>query len=557
MERRYENGKASNKVVEALGREDKLLETHGDPESWAKAYVESLNAEAGLNVKPLTATWNPAAEIPFNREVLFNGGYLFLQRIYNDLGLPRACRTIQKKTKSEYDLNNILSTLIYLRLIRPDSKRASVLNHAPELLEREPPRLHTVYRALSVLAAEKDWLQAFVYKRSKEVVKRSDHILYYDVSNFYWEIEEEDDFRKYGHSKENRPNPIVQMGLFMDASGMPLAYSLWPGNTNEQVTLKPLEEKILRDFDHAKFVVCTDAGLSSKSNRTFNTQGKRAFVTTQSLKQMKQDLRDWALSPTGWKRHGDKSGREWHLDAVKTADRNAVFYKERWIKDDKLEQRLVVTFSRKYMEYQRHIREGQIERARKMIAKQPAKLKTKGVNDCRRFIQKVSVTKDGEIADAHLYTIDDAQIQKEAAFDGFYGVCTDLEDDISTIVHINKGRWEIEEAFRIMKHELEARPVYLSRHDRIEAHFLICFLTLLILRLVERRLEDAGFRDFTVPEIVDTLRSIRYGETQGIFLPMFVRTTLTQALATTFGLPIHQEAYGRKQIRSLIADSRR
>ena len=557
MERTYENGKSRNKIVEALGREDHLQEEHEDPESWARSYIEDLNAQTDVKPRPITASWDPAAKIPFGEAALFNGGYLFLQRIYNDLSLPRACRTIQQETKTKYDLNGILSSLVYCRVIEPGSKRSTVMSHAPDLLEQRQLDLHTVYRALSLLTNKLDWLQAFLYRQSKKLVRRADHILYYDVSNFYWEIEEEDDFRKYGHSKEHRPNPIVQMGLFMDGSGLPLAFSLWPGNTNEQVTLKPLEEKIIRDFEHSRFITCTDAGLSSKSNRLFNDKERRAFVTTQPLKKLKQDLHDWIFGSGGWKRYGDTSGREWDLGAAKAADRDAVFYKERWIKDGNLEQRLIVTFSRKYMEYQRSVRAGQLERAQRLLDKGATKLKTKGAHDCRRFISSVAVTNDGEIAENQLYVLDQDKIEKEAAYDGFYGVCTNLEDDIHTIVEINKRRWEIEEAFRIMKHELEARPVYLSRQDRISAHFLTCFIALLILRILERRLTDSGFRDFTLPEIIAELRKVRYNKTKDLFFPAFTRTSLTEALEHTFCLPIQQEVYGRKQMRSLIADSRR
>ena len=557
MERQYTDGKAHNKIVEALGREDRLREHHEDPESWARGYVDELNRTASAEPKHLTASWNPQEEIPFGRQVLFNGGYLFLQKIYNELSLPYACRKIQKEARAKYNLDSILSSLIYGRLLQPASKRATILHSSEKLLESRHLELHDVYRALSMLADKTDWLQAFLYRQSQKLVKRSDRILYYDVTNFYWETGEEDEFRKYGHSKENRPNPIVQMGLFMDASGLPLAFSLWPGNTSEQVTLKPLEEKIIENYGLEKFVTCTDAGLSSKGNRIFNTKGERAFVTTQSLKTMKRELQDWVFSPQGWHKDGDQSGRIWDLEGARnTGDRNAVFYKERWIKDGQFEQRLIVTFSRKYMEYQRRIREGQICRAQKLIEKNPSRLKTKGVNDCRRFIEKTAVTTEGEIASIQLYGLNDARIAEEEKYDGFYGVCTNLDDDISAIIRISKGRWEIEEAFRIMKNELEARPVFLSRQDRIEAHFLVCYVAFLILRLLERRLMDNGFRNFSLPEIVETLRSIQYGKTQDIYLPMFQRTALTQALSHSFGLPVHQEAYGRSQMRNLIAKTR-
>lgn len=551
---RNQDGKLVNKVVETLGREDRLRKEHEDPEAWARAYVEELNAES--TQKLLSLTFDPAKEITAGSNRLYNGGYLFLQRVYHELRLHEICAAISRESRCEFKLNNILSRLVYCRLLAPSSKRATT-DFADRLLQGKDFELHQVYRALSLLSNHMDWIQARLYRNSKKIALRNDRVLYYDCSNFYWEVEGEDDFRKYGCSKEHRPNPIVQMGLFLDGSGMPLAFSTWPGNTNEQVTLKPLEEKILAEYGVEKFVVCTDAGLSSLPNRKFNTLGERAFITTQSLKKMKDYLREWALDPTGWQLVGDEeSDKRWTLDEAMLFGSSRTFFKERWFKDKGLEQRLIVTFSKKYLFYQRGIREGHIERASRAIESNPSRLKTKGVNDYRRLIQKVAITNEGEVAEGRIYALDEDRIREEEMYDGFYAVCTNLEDDITDIVRISHGRWEIEEAFRILKSELAARPVYLSREDRINAHFLVCFITLLIMRIIEQRMAASGFSRFTIPELVLALQEINYLKTKGIYLPAFPSSPITHALSNTFELPIHQEAYDAKMMRDLIASTR-
>jgi len=309
---------------------------------------------------------------------------------------------------------------------------------------------------------------------------------------------------------------------------------------DEQLTLKPLEEKILSDFKLSKFVICTDAGLSSEANRKFNDKDGRAFITTQSIKKLKNFLKNWSLASTGWKLPDDEESYDISkLDGMiekasakdKEKIRAKVFYKERWIKENGLEQRLIVTYSVKYRDYQRKIRSSQKERAQKLIDSNPDKISTCYQNDYKRLIQKTSVTPDGEVADKEKYSIDTLLIQKEEAFDGFYGVCTNLEDDVSEIVKVNHRRWEIEECFRIMKSEFKARPVYLRDDDRIEAHFITCFISLIIYRLLEKRLKE----QFTCHEIIGELREMNFKEILGEgYEPIYTRTDFTDALHEAF-----------------------
>ena len=437
-------------------------------------------------------------------------------------------------------MNSILSRLNYGRVIFPSSKLATY-ELSKKFIEQPNFDLHQIYRSFEVIAKETDFIQSSLYENSLKVSKRNTGVLYYDCTNYFFEIEYENGKKQYGPSKEHKPNPIIQMGLFMDGDGIPLAFSINNGNMNEQLTLKPLEKKILSDFKLSKFVVCTDAGLASESNRKFNDKGERAFITTQSIKKLKKHLKDWALSPDGWKLPGsDKTYDISKLDEMlekanseyKIKIYSKVFFKERWIKENGLEQKLIVTYSIKYRDYQRKIRNSQIERAQKLIDTAPEKINKCRQNDYKRFVQKTNCTDNGEVAKNKIYSLDTALIQKEEVFDGFYGVCTNLDDDVSEIIKINHRKWEIEECFKIMKSEFKARPVYLSNDDRIEAHFITCFISLIIFRLLEKKLREK----FTCYEIIDTLRDMNFYEIKGEgYVPTYTRTNITDALHDAFG----------------------
>jgi transposase len=329
-------------------------------------------------------------------------------------------KKIAKKHKFTFDLNAILANLLYARILFPASKLATT-QLVMKFLEQPSFELQHVYRALSVIAQESDYIQSELYKSSLQVADRNTHILYYDCTNFFFEIEQESGLRQYGISKEHRPNPIVQMGLFMDGDGIPLAFTLSQGNTNEQVTLTPLEEKLLQDFKLSRLVVCTDAGLASTANRKFNDKKDRAFITTQSIKKLKKHLMEWALDKTGW--HIPGQNGIFDITKIDTDEvlaetyKNTTFYKERWIKENDLEQRMVVTFSVKYRNYQRSIRQAQIERAIKAVEKNPQKINKTNQNDYKRFIAKQSITSNGEVAAKNLYNLDTDRIAKEQSFD--------------------------------------------------------------------------------------------------------------------------------------------
>jgi len=554
-----ENGINRTKIIEKLGNLEMVTKKAGgqDPYEWAYAYVAELNRLEKENREPdIIAKFSPQKMLESNEQTLFNGGYLFLQKLYNCLGVPEICKKISSKYKFEYDLNCILSRLIYGRVLFPTSKLGT-MEYSKKLIEQPNFQLHQIYRALEIIAKEDSFIQSQLYKNSLKLSKRNDKILYYDCTNYYFEIEAEDDFRKYGYSKENRPNPIVQMGLFLDGDGIPLAFSLTPGNTNEQITLKPLEEKIIEDFSNAEFVVCTDAGLSSAANRRFNNISGRAFITTQSVKKMKDYQKEWALDPNGWTITGSNTvlniSEILENEELYNQYKNSILYKERWINEDGIEQRFIVTFSIKYMLYHRQLRYNQLERAKHLVDR-PSKLAHSRATDPKRFIKETRMTSDGEIADKRSYAIDENKIVDECKYDGFYAVATNLEDDAETIVKINSRRWEIEESFRIMKSEFDARPVYLSREDRIKAHFTTCFLALILYRYLEQRI-GVGY---TCSEILETLKTMDFQKLscQG-YIPVYTRTDLTDRLHESFGFRTDLQIVTSKMMKKIFKETKK
>ena len=542
--------KTTTKTIEKIGTYDEIKEKCGDmePLEWAKQYAAQRTAEEKAARQDVVMKYSSSTLIEKNKRRSCNIGYLFLQDIYYSIGLDKICARISEKYKFDYDLNDILSMLVFSRIITPGSKLSS-FESSRNFLEPPECSLHQVYRALEVIAKENDFFQSELYKNSQSVIERKKKVLYYDCTNYYFEIEEDDDFRKYGISKEHRPNPIVQMGLFMDADGSPLSFSVFDGNKNEHPSMTPLEEKIINDFETSEFVVCTDAGLSSTANRQFNNKHGRSFVTTQSIKKLKGFLQDFCLGDDGWYIPGGKKNISYkisELDDEKDFDK--IFYKDRWINEDGIEQHLIVTYSIKYRNYMRRIRERQIERAKKYV-ENPSSLSKKNANDPKRLVNQQHCTTDGELAEKAVTSLDQNQIDSEAKYDGLYAVCTNLEDNVSDIIKINQKRWEIEECFRIMKTEFKARPVYLSKKDRITAHFTTCFTALVIYRILEKKLNEK----YTCEEIISALRTMNMMTAPGEgYIPTYTRTDLTDDLHEAFGFRTDYQITSQKNMRKIL-----
>ena len=551
----YENGKRSSRVVEKLGSLKKLKLLHTDPMVWANEHLKILMEDA----KCISVIYNPDKPIEKGKQNSYNGGYLFLQKIYNELKLGSICNQISDKYNFEFDLNEILSKLVFSRILFPASKLAT-LELSKKFFEQPKFELQHIYRALEVIAKEMNLIQSQLYINSANISTRKTNILYFDCTNYFFEIEQEANIKKYGLSKDHKPNPIVQMGLFIDEEGIPLAFNIFAGNENEQQHMLPLEQKILDDFKLAKFIVCTDAGLSSLANREFNSEMDRNFVTTQSIQKLQGHLQEWCLDQQDWK----------VKDSEKTYDlstflqtgvlpagtsKDTIFYRERWINENDFMQRLVVTFSPKYREYKQNIRAAHVARAEKAIKNKRVD-KTRAT-DPKRLIKTVHATADGEIAihaDSH---IDKTVIEGEAKYDGFYAICTSLEISAAEVLKIARQRWEIEECFRIMKSELKARPVFLRLEDRIKAHFTTCFIALIIYRFLEKRV-NTNQQHFTCETIIDELREMNFTKVpkEG-YIPAYTRTAFTDALHERFNFRTDREILTTSKLQSIIRETKK
>ena len=544
-------GVSTSVVVRKLGTLKDLLVEHGptrdDVMAWAReqARLETEKYKEERQNRMVQITFHADKQIDYAQQVKYRGGYLFLQSIYYRMQLDKVCRKLRDKYKFQYDINAILSDLTYARVLEPASKLSSY-NTVSDFLEPPTYELHDVYRALDVLGTECDFIQSEIYKNSHLLGVRNDKVLYYDCTNYYFEIEQENGEKKYGKSKEHRPNPIMQMGMFMDGDGIPLAFSLFPGNENEQTSLKPLEEKVLSDFGCQKFIYCSDAGLGSEKIRRYNHMGERAFIVTQSIKKLKAEEKKWALNRTGFRRVSDKKPVD---IALLPEDDTGLYYKDMPYTPQTIYQRLIITYSPKYARYQRLLRERQVDRAEKMLESgKKAKKERRNPNDPARFIGKMAVTDDGEVAKIQQY-LDTEKIEDESRYDGLYAVATDLlEDDVNEILRVSEGRWQIEECFRIMKTDFEARPVYLQDETRIKAHFLTCFLALIMYRYLERELKQ----QYTCEAILAKLRSMDFASVQEQgYMPLYQRDSLTDALHDIGGFHTDYEFITKQQMKTI------
>lgn len=569
---RKNNGKSSTKIVEKLGTLEEVKEKANgeDPIVWAKKYVEEKTKEENENRGIYYEKLIEGKELSSEQKI-YNLGHIFLRKIFEELDLDKLCKDIKKDYKFDYELDNILEDLICTRVMYPTSKLSSY-EEAHKFLRQPKYKLHDIYRALDVLAKEKEKIEKWCYEKSLNVIeKRNTKVLYYDCTNYFFEIELEDEddleqdkkgLRKYGKNKENRPLPIVEMGLFIDGSGFPLAFNINPGNTNEQTTLRPLEKQIMKDFELSKFLVCTDAGLGSFNNRNFNNKGNRVYIVTQSLKQLPQEYQADAISNIGWHLLGSsKSINLGKLNKYDSKNKN-IYYKEILITRSKkdpdtkkritLKERMIVTFSPKYATYQKNIRDAQIFRAKEMIEKHPERYTKLPQNNTKRFIQKENITTDGECAEKYKLYYKESLEKYEEQFDGLYALCVpeEMEASVEEILQVSKGRWEIEESFRIMKSEFKARPVYLRLEDRIKAHFVICYLSLLVYRILEKeKLQDK----YTTEEIIKTLKDMQTNKIEGIgYKQLYQKTEITTDLNNNYTFNIDQEFIGIKNLKKFF-----
>lgn len=548
------NGKRSTKIFEKLENQNQVEDRFGKNNTIEKIkeYINELNSKDKNELVKLEL--NSSKRI--NKEKRnFNIGYLFLEKLYNDLKIKDICNKIQNQYKFEFNLNEVLSYLVFARIIYPSSK-LETFKQCQNFIEQPTFKLHDEYRALSYIANNIDFIQENLFINSKNVIKRNSKVIYYDCTNYFFEIDEEDDLRRYGISKEHRPNPLIGMGLFMDGDGIPLSFNIYPGNQNEQKTLIPEESKIINDFklDDTKVILCTDAGLASDDIKKYNIKDGRGFVITQSLKKLKEEYKEQIFDKKDWKLPGDLK----HLYNLEEIENNedlrekyydSLFYKIIQTETKSVKQDTIVTFCFKYFDYNRNIRNSQIERAKKNINSNNVTRKGKNQNDPNRFIEEINSTSDGIVANEKTYSINENLIKEEEKYDEYYALSTNITGNVEDILKITKGRWEIEESFRIMKSDFLARPVNLSREDRIKAHFMTCFIALLIYRILEKKLDYK----YTTKEILDTLRNMNVTELKGNgYIPSYERTDITDFIHEKYNFNTDTEVITYKKIKKIF-----
>lgn len=567
--------------MERLGTEEEIETKYGcsDGLEWAKQYVARLNEEEKLAKEKIKVEFSASERIKEGEQVSYDCGDLFMLPIYNALGLPKVCEGIVKGRKVKFNLNEILETLVMLRISCPCSKLNSYAL-GKKRMRKITHEIEDVYRALTLLSGHIDDIQARVWENSKNILKRNTRVIFYDCTNYYFEIEDNDPvgvdprhpgrpegIRRRGKSKEHRPNPIVQMGMLMDADGIPLSFIIFPGNESEQPSLQKIEEMIADKFGLNEFVISTDAGLSSEDNRRYNMTEGREYIAVQSLPKLSEDDQKMALDPHGWhvafrdKNLGpvDPSDPErdtFNLDEIDlNAERHTKFYKEIIVdkclngrKKTARAERVIVTYSHDFALYLRHKRAERLPVAEKIVRNKQTSSR-QSQNDPRRYVQTVYVTAEGEPAEQVSMSINKEAIEQEARFDGFYAYGTSLDDDAVDVLRARFFHHEIEHLFRTTKTFLDSRPVYLQRADRIRSHFLICFLAMVIIKILQKQLDMPSL---SIDSLIVTIRNFKMAYIKGAgYMPLFVRNELTDRLQELNKVCIDTQIVSTKTMNAL------
>ena len=577
----YRNGKRTTKVVEYIGTQAKITELAQTDnltiDTWLQNYLNRYKEKQNISTKLQEVIIKKYANRLIPRDTLqqFNVGYLFLKDIYYSLKIDKIVKEISKKYKFEFDLNEVLSNLVFSRIIYPSSK-LKTYELSKNFIETPMYNLENIYRGLTYLNIEMDFIQKEIYNNSKLVIDRNTRIMYFDCTNYYFDINEETELQKYGKGKDGKAKPLVGMGLFMDGNGLPIAMNLYPGNENETRHLIPLQEKIEKDFEliNKQTIICTDAAMCTDEIKQFNIKDGKAFVITQSIKKLKEEYKSEVFEDSDWRIVGDLS-RTYKLSDILNDEElskkhyETVFYKIVQTETAHVVQDLIVTFQIKYRDYLRNVRNGQIERANKKIGSTNKGDKIKlsvNPNDFRRLIKEevneLKKTKNKKTNDTnslnennekatyyYSYSIDQDKVKDEEKYDGYYGITTNLNGNIEDILKISKNRWEIEESFRILKTDFDSGTVHLSREDRIKAHFLTCFISLLIYRILENKLDYK----YTNTQIIEKLKEMNMYEEKGTgYSPAYTRTDLTDDLHEVFGFRTDYEIINYENFKKIF-----
>ena len=591
--------RVSTVVVATIGKHSELLRITSDPLAYAKQKVKEYNDQLKNKVVMCTAEVDlnkkvEGSENKASKSVCVNIGYLFLQKIYRQLNLDAFFKEAVKNKKIDFDCDEINRFLTYARILDPKSKLGTY-DDLETYFEKPQFEYHQILRFMDILVDNYSEYLKHIYLSSNNVVKRDTTVCYYDCTNYYFESEQYDEdvldevtgehitgLRQFGFSKQHQPNPLVEMGLIMDKDGIPITMCIHPGNTNEQITAIPLEKELMRMTESSKFIYCADAGLGSYNIRVFNSMGGRAFIVTQSIKKLSAELKQAVFNDFDYRLLSDnrkmsvKEMKEFNRKDMKNralyndmvykvirADKavDLGLYEYRTLKNGKvkkvkatgnLAQTVIITFSRKMMEYQRTVRARQVERARKLAElKDPEEIK-KGPNDIRRFLKRTVKTKDGKEADAEVsYILDEDKIKEEEKYDGYYAVATNLKEPAKDILAIVHKRYQIEDCFRIMKTSFNARPVYHRKRERIIAHFMICFTALLVYRLMEVKMNRSD-KHHTVEEIRTTMRNMNVIDEFNVYYKaLYTGSKTLSDLVSVLELPLDHQYYQAMELKRL------
>ena len=589
----FRNGKkTTTKNIKRLGKHSELLLITDNPLEYAKNEVKKMNEEyrSGRSEFIVTMDFNeriPSTDSPCSNSTSLNIGYLYLKDIYAKLNLSDFFKSVSSDRKITYDCNKICQFLTYARILDPASKYGTY-DKLDTYYEKPQVEYQHMIRFLDILDRNSDKYLKHLFDNSENIVKRDTSVMYYDCTNYFFESEKPDEeiidevtgeiilgLRQFGISKENKTSPIVEMGLIMDSRGIPISMCIHPGNTNEQLTAVPLEKEVIKMTGNKKFIYCADAGLGSYNIRKFNDMGSRAYIVTQSVKKLGQEIKDIVFNDSNYRllsnddaitlkemRTFNKKGANnlslYNDFAYKVIPANTAMdtglYEEKVYKNGRtkkvkvkgtLHQYIIVTFSRKMMEYQRTIRERQLERAKKLLRlKDPEKIK-KGPNDIRRFLKNTS-------SDTANYVLDMDKIHEEEKYDGFYAVATNLDDSAKDILAVAQNRYKIEDCFRIMKTNFDARPVFLRKPERIRAHFLICYTALLIYRLMECKLDD-NLTHVTTSNLIKTLRNMNVVNMDDMYYKsIYSGSQALDALERCFELQLNRKYYRPSDLNKIV-----
>lgn len=589
----FRNGKkTTTKNIKRLGKHSELLLITDNPLEYAKNEVKKMNEEyrSGRSEFIVTMDFNeriPSTDSPCSNSTSLNIGYLYLKDIYAKLNLSDFFKSVSSDRKITYDCNKICQFLTYARILDPASKYGTY-DKLDTYYEKPQVEYQHMIRFLDILDRNSDQYLKHLFDNSENIVKRDTSVMYYDCTNYFFETEKPDEeivdevtgeiilgLRQFGISKENKTSPIVEMGLIMDSRGIPISMCIHPGNTNEQLTAVPLEKEVIKMTGNKKFIYCADAGLGSYNIRKFNDMGGRAYIVTQSVKKLGQEIKDIVFNDSNYRLLSNDDAitlKEMRTFDKKDANNLSLYndfaykvipantpmdtglYEEKVYKNGRtkkvktkgtLHQYIIVTFSRKMMEYQRTIRERQLERAKKLLRlKDPEKIK-KGPNDIRRFLKNTS-------SDTANYVLDMDKIYEEEKYDGFYAVATNLDDSAKDILAVAQNRYKIEDCFRIMKTNFDARPVFLRKPERIRAHFLICYTALLIYRLMECKLDD-NLTHVTTSNLIKTLRNINVVNMDDMYYKsIYSGSQALDALERCFELQLNRKYYRPSDLNKIV-----